>query len=130
MHVRDTASKQQYLVDGAGDEAWAIRAPAEGDGEGRRERRSRLHRREGLAADVVAVGEAEDASNLVVGHQPCGLWWRSESSRVNEREERKGDGKSGASGVNSRATKRSKSVIRHHITSEPEQGSRKCPNVG
>lgn len=60
-----------YLVDGARDEARAISAPAEGDREGRRERRGRLHRREGLAADVVAVREAKDASDLVVRHQPC-----------------------------------------------------------
>lgn len=70
---------KEYLVDGAGDEARAVRAPAEGDREGRGERRGRLHRREGLAADVVAVREAEDASDLVVRHQPL---LRSTSSRL------------------------------------------------
>lgn len=59
-----------YLVDGARDETRAIRRSSQGDREGGRERRGRLHRGKGLAADVVAVGEAENASDLVVGDQP------------------------------------------------------------
>ena len=60
----------EYLVDSAGNEARAVRASTKGDGERRRERRGCLHRGEGLAPDVVAVREAEDASDLVVRHQP------------------------------------------------------------
>mmetsp|Transcript_68938 Transcript_68938/g.166683 ORF Transcript_68938/g.166683 Transcript_68938/m.166683 type:complete len:219 (-) Transcript_68938:313-969(-) len=56
----------RVLVDGARDEAGHGGVAAEDVREGGRERRRRLHRREGVLADVDGVVEAEDALDLVV----------------------------------------------------------------
>lgn len=61
-----------YLIDGTRNQARTVRRSPEGDGEGGGERRGRLDRGEGLAADVVALGEAEDATDLIIGYEPGG----------------------------------------------------------